>query len=208
MSNRPSENTRKVREVPDLSLPSETAWKQAHSELMEALQSVRVVYDWLDAPFGKVFLAKTERGLCRVSFRRQEDELVDDLEKRELLPEKDDGELEPERRQLEEYFEGKRERFDLPVDIRWGTPFQRKVLEAANDIPFGQCACYSDIAERIGHPNAQRAVGNALGKNPVAIVVPCHRVVASGGGLGGYTGGLDIKKTLMDIEGIHVEEAS
>ena len=192
----------------DLVEPNDAAWRQAHTSLMEAFASVRIFYEWIDAPFGKVFLAKTERGLCRVSFRRKEEDLVDDLEKRELLPEKGAGQLDPERRQLDEYFEGKRRHFELLVDIRWGTPFQRKVLEAANEIPFGHCECYTDVAERIGHPKAQRAVGNALGQNPVAIVIPCHRVVASGGRLGGYTGGLDIKRTLMSIEGIQVEEAS
>ncbi len=199
---------KKLREVPDLSTPSDATWRQAHGALMEAFASVRIFYEWIDAPFGKVFLAKTERGLCRVSFRRKEDDLVDDLEKRALLPEKAAGQLDPERRQFGEYFEGKRRHFELPVEIRWGTPFQRKVLEAANEIPFGQCECYTDLAERIGHPKAQRAVGNALGKNPVAIVIPCHRVVAAGGRLGGYTGGLDIKRTLMSIEGIQVKEAS
>lgn len=191
----------------DLLEPTNTEWKHAHAALMEAFDSVRVLYDWTDAPFGKVFLAKTLRGLCRVSFRRKEDELVDDLEKHDLLPEKGGAELDPERKQFDEYFEGKREHFDLPVDIRWGTPFQRKVLEAANEIPFGSCECYTDIAERIGRPKAQRAVGNALGNNPVAIVIPCHRVVSAHGGLGGYTGGLDIKRTLMDIEGIQLEES-
>ena len=195
-------------EVPELSAPTGADWKRAHDALMEAFASARVFYEWIDAPFGKVFLAKTDEGLCRVSFRRKEDELVDDLEKRELLPEKGSEQLDPERRQFEEYFDGKRQKFDLPVDIRWGTPFERKVLEAANEIPFGSCACYTDVAERIGHPKAARAVGNALGKNPVAIVIPCHRVVASGGRLGGYTGGVDIKKTLMNIEGIQVEEAT
>ena len=189
----------------DLLEPTDSEWKRAHTFLMEGFASVRVFYEWIDAPFGKVFLAKTERGLCRVSFRRKEDDLVDDLEKRELLPEKGAGQLDRERRQFDEYFEGKRRHFELLVDIRWGTPFQRKVLEAASEIPFGHCECYTDVAERIGHPKAQRAVGNALGKNPVAIVVPCHRVVASGGRLGGYTGGLDIKRTLMSIEGIQVE---
>jgi methylated-DNA-[protein]-cysteine S-methyltransferase len=197
-----------LNEVPELSAPTDADWKRAHDALMAAFAAARVFYGWIDGPFGKVFLAKTDEGLCRVSFRRGEDELVDDLEQRELLPERSSGQLDSERRQFEEYFEGRRQRFELPVDLRWGTPFQRKVLEAANEIPFGQCACYTDIAERIGHPRAQRAVGNALGKNPVAIVIPCHRVVASGGRLGGYTGGLDIKRTLMDIEGIHTEEVS
>ncbi len=199
---------KKLAQVPNLSTPADADWKRAHEALMEAFASARVFYEWIDAPFGKVFLAKTDEGLCRVSFRRKEDELIDDLEQRELLPEKSAGKLDAERRQFEEYFAGKRQRFELPVDLRWGTPFQRKVLKAANEIPFGQCECYTDIAQRIGHPKAQRAVGNALGKNPVAIVIPCHRVVASGGRLGGYTGGLDIKRTLMGIEGIPTQEAS
>jgi methylated-DNA-[protein]-cysteine S-methyltransferase len=96
----------------------------------------------------------------------------------------------------------------LPIDLRWVTEFQRKVLAAARRIPFGKCQCYADVARQVGSPNAQRAVGNALGKNPVAIVIPCHRVVASGGSIGGYTGGLDIKQTLMAIEGIDLQEAS
>ena len=82
------------------------------------------------------------------------------------------------------------------------------MLEAAREIPFGACQCYGDVAERIGRPRAQRAVGNALGSNPIAIVIPCHRVVAAGGRLGGYTGGVDIKRTLMGIEGIETEGKS
>jgi methylated-DNA-[protein]-cysteine S-methyltransferase len=112
------------------------------------------------------------------------------------------GKLDRERSELDEYFEGKRRRFDLPIDLRWGTEFQKSVLETARRIPFGEYWSYADVARRAGRPNAQRAVGSALGKNPVAIVIPCHRVMASGGGIGGYTGGLDIKRTLMRIEGI------
>jgi len=190
----------------ELPVPAEAGFQQAHETLMRSLAPRRVYYAWTDAPFGKVFLARTERGVCRVSFRRTEEDLVDDLEKRELLPARAHDELDPVFRQLEEYFEGKRRRFQLPVDLRGVTPFQRKVLEAASGIPFGEVARYTDVAGRIGHPKAQRAVGNALGKNPVAIVIPCHRVVASGGRLGGYTGGLDIKQTLMAIESIQAKE--
>lgn len=192
---------------PELPTPNASICNRAHEKLKKSFDPVRSYFGWLDAPFGKMFLAKTQKGVCRVSFRRTEDELLDDLEKRELMPEKAGNELDRERRQFDEYFEGKRKRFQLPVDIRGGTPFQRRVLEAANEIPFGECACYTDVAERIGRPKAQRAVGNALGKNPVAIVIPCHRVVAASGGMGGYTGGLDIKKVLMEIEGIEVADA-
>ena len=190
----------------ELPLPDEAGFTRAHETLMRAFAPLRVRYAWIDGPFGRVFVARSQRGVCRVSFRRSEDVLLTDLERRGLLPERARGELDSELRQLEEYFEGKRRRFRFPVDLRGVTPFQRKVLEAASEIPFGRVERYADVAERVGSPKACRAVGNALGKNPVAIVIPCHRVVASGGKLGGYTGGLDIKRTLMRIEGIPTGE--
>ncbi|HEY7697428.1 MAG TPA: methylated-DNA--[protein]-cysteine S-methyltransferase [Vicinamibacteria bacterium] len=192
--------------IPDLPAPPESRYRKAHQELMKALEPSRVLYTWVDAPFGAVFLARTTKGVCRVSFRRSEDELLSDLERRSLLPERAPAKLERERRQLSEYFQGKRRRFELPVDLRFTTEFQRKVLTTASRIPFGECRRYADVARSAGRPNAQRAVGNALGKNPLPIVIPCHRVVASGGGLGGYTGGLDIKRALMGIEGIEIGE--
>ena len=193
--------------VPDLPVPPDSSCQKAHESLVKAFDPSRAFWAWVDAPFGPVFVAKTGKGVCRVSFRRSEDEFLSELERRSLLPEKAPEKLDRERRELGEYFQGKRRRFDLPVDLRWGTEFQKSVLKAARRIPFGECCCYADVAKRVGRPNAQRAVGNALGQNPVAIVIPCHRVVASGGGIGGYTGGLDIKKTLMEIEGIEREEA-
>lgn len=194
--------------IPDLPVPAETAWATAHLALMKAFEPVRASCGWVDAPFGRVFLAKTSKGLCRLSFRRSEDALLSDLERRSILPEMALAKLDHERRELEQYFEGKRRRFDIRVDLRWGSKFQRKVLEAASRIPFGSCRCYSTVAKQIGRPNAQRAVGNALGSNPVAILIPCHRVVGADGTLGGYTGGVDIKKTLMEIEGISLEKES
>jgi len=195
-----------MNQVPDLPVPPDSCFQQAHESLMNAFEPARAYWAWVDAPFGPVFVAKTQKGVCRVSFRRSEDDLVGDLERRSLLPERAPETLDRERRELGEYFRGKRRRFELPIDLRWGTKFQRKVLQAASRIPFGECWCYADVAKRVGSPNAQRAVGSALGKNPVAIVIPCHRVVASGGAIGGYTGGLDIKRTLMEIEGIELEK--
>jgi methylated-DNA-[protein]-cysteine S-methyltransferase len=192
--------------IPDLPAPPESLYREAHQALMKAFEPSRVFCDWVDAPFGPVFLARTAKGICRLSFRRSEDELLGELERRSLFPEMAPGKLDRERRQLGEYFEGKRRRFELPIDLRWGTEFQRSVLQAASRIPFGEYRSYVDVAKRVGRPNAQRAVGSALGKNPVAIVIPCHRVVASGGGIGGYTGGLNIKRTLMKLEGIELEE--
>ena len=109
-------------------------------------------------------------------------------------------------RQLDEYFEGRLKRFRLPIDLRSITPFHRKVLDATAKIPFGRVLSYGEVARDIGQPTASRAVGNALGKNPIPIVIPCHRVIAAGGQLGGYTGGLRIKRALMRIEGIGRQE--
>jgi O-6-methylguanine DNA methyltransferase len=104
------------------------------------------------------------------------------------------------RRQLEEYFDGKRLVFRMPLDLDQGTPFQRSVWRALLDIPYGQKVSYKDVAQAIGHPSAMRAVGSANGANPLPIVVPCHRVVASGGAIGGYSGGLDVKEKLLELE--------
>jgi O-6-methylguanine DNA methyltransferase len=101
--------------------------------------------------------------------------------------------------QLEEYFAGQRKVFDLPLDLR-GTGFQLSVWRALRQIPFGETRTYAEVARAIGAPRAVRAVGAANGSNPVPIIVPCHRVVASGGGLGGYGGGLDLKRKLLDLE--------
>jgi methylated-DNA-[protein]-cysteine S-methyltransferase len=104
-------------------------------------------------------------------------------------------------REMREYFGGERDAFELPVDLSFLTEFQQQVLVEARAIRFGQVVPYSELARRIGKPKAARAVGNALGSNPVAIVVPCHRVVRNDGSLGGYGGGLQYKERLLEIEG-------
>ena len=112
---------------------------------------------------------------------------------------RDDALLEPARRQLTEYFAGERTAFDLPLRPA-GAPFQLRVWEALQRIPYGETASYGEIAREIGHPTAFRAVGAANGSNPIAIVVPCHRVIGSSGALTGYGGGLDCKRALLDLE--------
>jgi methylated-DNA-[protein]-cysteine S-methyltransferase len=159
----------------------------------------------VEGPWGPVYLARTRDGLCRVSFRRSEESFLNEMERHELLPELNPARMDEERRELEAYFAGRLKSFTVPVDLRFTTPFQRRVLDATAAIPFGEVASYGDIARRIGNPRASRAVGGALGRNPVAIVVPCHRVLASGGALGGYTGGLAIKRTLLRIEGVQLQ---
>jgi methylated-DNA-[protein]-cysteine S-methyltransferase len=113
--------------------------------------------------------------------------------------ERDDELLEPVRRQLEEYFAGERTEFDVPLRPT-GVPFQLKVWEALLKIPYGETASYGEIAREIGHPTAFRAVGAANGQNPIAIIVPCHRVIGSNGSLTGYGGGLPTKRALLDLE--------
>ncbi|MGV1037808.1 MAG: methylated-DNA--[protein]-cysteine S-methyltransferase [Candidatus Nanopelagicales bacterium] len=106
--------------------------------------------------------------------------------------------------QLEQYFTGDRTTFDLTIGIdHQGTEFQSAVWRALTDIPYGQTASYADVAASVGRPRATRAVGSANGRNPLAIVIPCHRVVAASGGLGGYGGGLDRKELLLDLEASH-----
>ena len=102
--------------------------------------------------------------------------------------------------QLDEYINGQRQVFDIPLDLSTGTPFQQKVWEALLKIPYGKTISYAQLANHIGQPTACRAVANANGKNPISLIIPCHRVIASDGKLGGYTGGIEIKQTLLDIE--------
>jgi methylated-DNA-[protein]-cysteine S-methyltransferase len=103
--------------------------------------------------------------------------------------------------QLEEYFAGERTEFDLPLELE-GTPFQKDVWLALGEIPYGKTISYAELATMVGRPTAFRAVGQANGANPIPIVLPCHRVLASGGGIGGYGGGLDMKRQLLALEGV------
>jgi methylated-DNA-[protein]-cysteine S-methyltransferase len=112
------------------------------------------------------------------------------------------GRLDSARRELDEYFAGRRRGFDVAID--WslvGGPFGRKVLRVTSEIPYGGVLSYREVASDAGSPRGSRAAGNALGSNPVPIIVPCHRVLHAGGGLGGYGGGLDRKRWLLELEG-------
>jgi methylated-DNA-[protein]-cysteine S-methyltransferase len=159
---------------------------------------------WPDSPVGQIFVAVSERGLCGVSFRNTEEDFVQRLKRRGFdavgVPEHVIGAIS----QLREYFDGRRRRFDMTIDLTGQTPFQRLVLERTADVPAGQVVSYGDVARRIGKPRAMRAVGAALGQNPIPIVVPCHRVIGSDGGLHGYSGGLDIKERLLKLEGAQI----
>ena len=184
---------------------------RAYRRTLDALQQLygdagaprRIIYYCaIPTPIGRVFVAATEAGLVRVSFRQSEASFVAELRQRLAA----DVIRSPARtadvvHQLRAYFAGERRSFDVRLDLRHTTPFQRRVLMAAARVPAGKVVSYGDIARRIGQPRGSRAVGQALGQNPIPIVIPCHRVVAAGERIGGYGGGLGIKRKLLRLEG-------
>ena len=162
-----------------------------------------VAYAETDSPFGKLLVASTRRGLVQLAYpNKDRDDLLRDLADR-VSPRvlESPAKLDHVRRQLDEYFAKERQGFDLDIDFALTQGFFRKVLRATAKIPYGQVSTYRLVATRAGSPRASRAAGNALGSNPIPIVVPCHRVIHSTGGLGGYTGGLDRKVFLLELEG-------
>jgi methylated-DNA-[protein]-cysteine S-methyltransferase len=161
----------------------------------------RVYYAALATPVGKLFTAVTDRGLVCVSYESNEAAFVKQLRRLKMTAVRSAEKLAAVHAQLKAYFAGERKTFDVPLDLRLMTAFQRKVLTAAMKVSAGQVVSYAELARRIGKPTASRAVGQALGHNPIPIVVPCHRVVTSGGGLGGYAGGLAVKEKLLKFEG-------
>jgi methylated-DNA-[protein]-cysteine S-methyltransferase len=166
---------------------------------------VDVAYARADSPLGPLFVAATGRGLVRLAYAASgEDELVADLadavSPRAL---ESPARLDPFRRELDEYFDGRRHHFEHPLDWRLITGFNRSVLRATARIGYGETSTYVELARRAGSPRGARAVGNALNRNPLPIVVPCHRVLRTGGALGGYGGGLPAKEHLLRLEGAY-----
>jgi O-6-methylguanine DNA methyltransferase len=161
-----------------------------------------VAYASMDSPLGEIWLATTPLGLCGLGLGYSEAEWREKLGlETGAAPRFDAGSFSTIVGQLAEYFSGSRRVFDLPLDLSKGTPFQRKVWTAAVGIPYGQVRSYGDVAVAIGAPRSARAVGSALGANPVLIVVPCHRVLRANGSLGGFAAGLEVKKALLVLEG-------
>lgn len=150
------------------------------------------IQDKMESPVGTLYITATANGISGIYTEAQKN--VPFANKTHPL-------LQAAKVQLKEYFAGKRKKFDLAFDLQ-GTPFQLKVWKKLYEIPFGETRSYQDIAKSLRQPKACRAVGNANGKNPICIVIPCHRVITSGGKLGGYSSGLAMKKTLLKIEGI------
>jgi len=173
------------------------------SEAAGAAGLLDVAYATLDSPVGTLLVATTPRGLVRIAYLDRDDEesvlrqLARKVSPRVLASRR---RLDTTRRELDQYFEGTRRGFDLPLDWRLTHGFGRRVLQATARIPYGEVSNYKQVATAAGSPRGSRAAGNALGSNPMPIVVPCHRVLHAGGGLGGYTGGVDRKRYLLGVE--------
>jgi methylated-DNA-[protein]-cysteine S-methyltransferase len=164
--------------------------------LREGLVDVR--YDVVDSPVGELFLASTPHGLCRISYTVDgQDEVVARTFGARVLR----TPLDEVRRELGEYFEGRRRAFDLPLDLRVA-PFHQDVLRELARVPYGHTDTYGHLAALVGRPKAARAVGTVMNRNPIPIVLPCHRIIGANGSLTGYAGGLDTKRRLLELEGI------
>jgi len=157
----------------------------------------------VESPFGTLLAAVTRRGLLRLAFPEEDLDSVLGSIARRVSPRIVEARapLEPVRRELEQYFQGSRREFALPLDWTLIGAFGRRVLHATSEIPFGGVLSYAEVAAEAGSPRGSRAAGNALGSNPIPIVIPCHRVLRSGGALGGYGGGLERKRWLLELEG-------
>jgi methylated-DNA-[protein]-cysteine S-methyltransferase len=163
-----------------------------------------VAYTTTDSPFGQLLLATTPRGIVRIGLPNQDaDAALEDLASK-ISPRviEAPARLDDTRRQLDLYFEGKSHEFDLPLDWQLTSGFRSKVQHAIARIPYGQTRTYTDMAASAGNERAVRAAGTACGSNPLPIVVPCHRVLRTGGALGGYGGGLPMKQALLKFEGV------
>jgi len=163
-----------------------------------------VAYAMSDSPFGALLLAATPKGLVKLSLPGHDPEqALEDLAARispRLL--EAPARLDEARRELDLYFEGKLTEFDLPLDWQLSRDFRRRALRAIDRIPYGKTRSYTEIARSAGNERAVRAAGSACGSNPIPIVVPCHRVLRTGGALGGYGGGLPMKEALLKLEGV------
>lgn len=152
---------------------------------------------YLKSPVGTLRLAASETGLTHVLFARE-------AGRADAAESSDSPLLARTVRQLEEYFDGERREFDLPLAPE-GTPFQLETWRALREIPYGTTISYGELARRLGKPRAVRAVGAANGRNPLSIIVPCHRVIGADGTLTGYGGGLEVKRRLLELEGVRLD---
>jgi methylated-DNA-[protein]-cysteine S-methyltransferase len=195
--------------------PDERTVVHAQAALHETLQAASpkaVYYDLMArSPLGPIYLAVSGAGVIALDFSDTEQAFLSKIGKRTgavpiLAPER----VAKVARQVREYLRGERDAFDVPLDLSSLTHFQSQVLQTVMRVPRGEFITYAELARRIGRPKAARAVGQALGSNPIPIIIPCHRVLASDGGLGGYSGrdGVRTKARLLRLEGAHLPPAS
>ncbi len=184
----------------------EAAQRQLHARLAAAAGAaglLDVAYRTMDTPVGPLLLAATEQGLVRVAYAREDHERVLEQLAHRVSPRvlRAPARLDGAARELEEYFAGRRSRFDLPLDLQLSHGFRRTILARLPEIGYGQTASYAAIAAAAGHPKAVRAAATACATNPLPVIVPCHRVVRSDGTIGQYIGGAEAKRTLLTLEG-------
>ncbi len=190
-------------EALDLVDPAQLARLHAALELAANRDGVLdVAYRTIDTPVGSLLLAATERGIVRVAFASEGHDTVLEALAQRLSPRilRAPRRLDSAAGELDEYFAGRRTAFDLPLDLSLAKGFRREVLEHLRAIGFGRTETYTEVAAATGSPRAVRAVGSACATNPLPVVIPCHRVLRSDGSLGGYLGGLEAKRTLLDLE--------
>lgn len=188
--------------------PSDEAdLRRLHARLVDAAQADGVLdigYRTVDSPVGTLLLAATELGLVRVAYEvENHDDVLQNLADR-ISPRvlEAPARLDVVAREFDEYFAGRLHTFDVPLDWRLSSGFRRTVLDHLSDIGYGHTASYATVAGLAGNPKAVRAVGTACATNPLPVVVPCHRVLRSDGTLGGYLGGVQAKRTLLDLESV------
>ncbi len=167
-----------------------------------SLGLVDVGYDVIESPVGPLLVAVSNEGLAAISYQARAEEELEQLARIAgpgVL--RSPRSIDEARRELEEYFDGRRRVFDLTLDLRGLAPFTLSVLHALARVPYGETTTYGTLASRVGRPRAARAVGTVMNRNRIPIVLPCHRVVGAGGNLVGYAGGLDRKTALLELEG-------
>ena len=184
-----------------MTLPTDLDERFRSAAVAEGL--LDVAYDVVDSPLGPLLVAATERGVCRITYdpepEREEERLARTFGVRVLRAPRA---VDRARAELDDYFEQRRTRFELPIDLRLTGEFAREVLEQLGRVPYGEVTTYGTLAARAGKPRAARAVGTVMNRNPIPIVLPCHRVVGAGGSLVGYGGGLERKRRLLRLEGV------
>ncbi|MGV0811091.1 methylated-DNA--[protein]-cysteine S-methyltransferase [Mycolicibacterium boenickei] len=194
-----------VRDLVRITQPRPDKLTELHSRLAAAAQRdglLDIAYHTVDSPVGPLLLAATERGLVRVAYAREDHDAVLQHLAEKVSPRvlHAPARLDAAARELDEYFARSRRTFDLPLDWRLAAGFRSTVLQHLPEIDYGRTASYATVAALAGSPKAVRAVGTACAKNPLPVVIPCHRVIRSDGAMGGYLGGAEAKRLLLDLE--------